>query len=109
MRPSRSARYLATGTGIAVWAAGIVWLAVALHPVDHYLVSYYLADYRFGFIRRGLAGELFGPGDDAAFFGRAGAACQRKRPGVSTGKASASPGTVVARASRLRAPSGQSR
>ncbi|MFL0241260.1 hypothetical protein [Mycobacterium sp. SMC-17] len=74
MRPSRSALYLATGTGIAVWAAGIVWLAVALHPVDHYLVSYYLADYRFGFIRRGLAGELFGPGDDAAFFGRAGAA-----------------------------------
>lgn len=73
MRPSRCVLYLATGTGIAIWAVGVVWLAVALHPVDHYLVAYYLADYRFGFIRRGLAGELVGPSDEAGFFSRAGA------------------------------------
>ncbi|MCX8564266.1 hypothetical protein OS122_25575 [Mycolicibacterium mucogenicum] len=73
MGPSRSVLYVATGIGIAMWAAGVLWLAVALHPVDHYLVSYYLADYRFGFIRRGLAGELVGPSDAAGFFGRAGA------------------------------------
>lgn len=73
MRPSRRVLHVATGIGVTTWAAGMFWLAVALHPVDHYLVAYYLADYRFGFIRRGLAGELVGPSDAAGFFDRAGA------------------------------------
>jgi len=71
VRPSRRVLYPAVGFGIAAWAVSLVWLAVALRPVDHYLVAYYLADYRFGFVRRGLAGELVGPSNDAGFFRRA--------------------------------------
>ncbi|MEZ0052650.1 hypothetical protein ABIA30_003672 [Mycobacterium sp. MAA66] len=75
MRLSRDRRlvYAATGLGVGVWSAIIFYGAIALIPVEHYLVSYYIADYRFGFIRRGLAGELVGPVDGPSFFVRAGA------------------------------------
>ncbi|MDR3662602.1 MAG: hypothetical protein P4L86_19855 [Mycobacterium sp.] len=63
--------YAAVATAIAAWAVAIVCVTVSLRPVEHYLISYYVVDYRFGFIRRGLAGELVSPIDSATFFGRA--------------------------------------
>lgn len=75
MRLSRDRQlaYAATAIGIGLWSAIVVYGAIALAPVEHYLISYYVADYRFGFIRRGLAGELVGPVDGPSFFGRAAA------------------------------------
>ena len=67
----RRVLYVSTAVGITAWAAALAWLAAALRPVESYLISYYVADYRFGFIRRGLAGELAGPIDDQGFFLRA--------------------------------------
>jgi len=68
---TRRVLYASTATGIAGWAAAILWAAAALRPVESYLIAYYVADYRFGFIRRGLAGELVNPIDDQGFFVRA--------------------------------------
>jgi hypothetical protein len=56
----RTILYSAVAAGILVWASAIVYAAVALVPVDIYLISYYVADYTFGFVRRGLAGEIVG-------------------------------------------------
>lgn len=64
----RVLRYSAITAGIVVWAVLIVIVAATLIPVDHYLISYYIADYTFGFVRRGLAGELVGTVSDADFF-----------------------------------------
>ncbi|CAN5443211.1 membrane protein [soil metagenome] len=52
--------YSAVAAGILLWASAIVYAAAALVQVDFYLISYYVADYTFGFVRRGLAGEMVG-------------------------------------------------
>ena len=64
-------RYAGIGAGIALWSAVIIVEAVTWIPVDHYLISYYVADYTFGFVRRGLAGALVGTVSDPDFFGNA--------------------------------------
>ena len=73
MRLSRNRKlaYAGVGVGIGLWSAIVVYGVIAVFPVEQYLISYYLADYRFGFIRRGLAGELAGPVDGPYFFGHA--------------------------------------
>ncbi len=67
----RRTLYVLIAAGVTAWAMTVIWLAATLRPVESYLISYYVADYRFGFIRRGLAGELVGPIGDPGFFLRA--------------------------------------
>ncbi|OBB94238.1 hypothetical protein [Mycobacterium sp. 852002-40037_SCH5390672] len=50
--------YVGIGAAIAAWAAVVLWFAIRVVPLDVYWMSYYTADYRHGFVRRGLAGEL---------------------------------------------------
>jgi len=64
-------RTSAIAMGITSWALAIVVLAATILPADHYLISYYVVDYAFGFVRRGLAGTLVGPVGEEGFFGRA--------------------------------------
>ncbi|OBF11672.1 hypothetical protein A5727_19375 [Mycobacterium sp. ACS4331] len=64
----RSGVFVAVALAILVWSAAFVYLAAAVIPVDHYLISYYIADYQFGFVRRGLAGELVGGVAGDSFF-----------------------------------------
>lgn len=68
---SRSRRrfYMVIGLLIALWAAGLMAIALTFIP-DLYWFSYYAVDYRMGFVRRGLAGELATMfGDDRYFSG----------------------------------------
>ncbi len=67
----RALLYGALAGGVVLWAAIVVYLAATAFSVDHYLISYYVADYRFGFVRRGLAGELVGPASGESFFDNA--------------------------------------
>lgn len=73
MRLSRNRKlaYTSAALGLGLWTAIIVYGVIAVFPVEQYLISYYIADYRFGFIRRGLAGELVGPVDGPYFFSHA--------------------------------------
>jgi hypothetical protein len=66
----RALLYGALAGGVVLWAAIVVYLAATAFSVDHYLISYCVADYRFGFVRRGLAGELVGPASGASCAGR---------------------------------------
>lgn len=61
----RKRLYVVVAVLLVLWAAVIVFLAVAVIP-DAYWYSYYAVDYTVGFVRRGLAGELIRliPGDD---------------------------------------------
>ena len=61
----RKRLYVVVAALLVVWAAVILFLAVAVIP-DAYWYSYYAVDYTVGFVRRGLAGELIRlvPGDD---------------------------------------------
>ena len=63
--------YSGIAAAIALWTAVIIVAAATWIPVDHYLISYYVADYTFGFVRRGLAGALVGSVSDAGFFANA--------------------------------------
>lgn len=67
----RAAVYAGVALLITAWTLAIVYIAVSVVPIDHYLISYYVVDYRFGFTRRGLAGEVVGNVSDAGFFTRA--------------------------------------
>ncbi|MBU9764973.1 hypothetical protein FR943_14120 [Mycobacterium sp. TNTM28] len=64
----RTAVYLGITLLVTAWSLAIVYVAVSVVPIDHYLISYYVVDYRFGFTRRGLAGEIVGNVSDADFF-----------------------------------------
>lgn len=64
----RAAVYGAVALLITAWTLAIVYIAVSVVPIDHYLISYYVVDYRFGFTRRGLAGEIVGNVSGADFF-----------------------------------------
>ena len=64
MSRSRRRFYTLVGLLIALWATGLLAIALTVIP-DLYWFSYYAVDYRLGFVRRGLAGELatlFGEG-----------------------------------------------
>jgi hypothetical protein len=51
---------LYVGIAIAIWSAAVLCFAIDIVPLDVYWMSYYAVDYTFGFVRRGLAGELVG-------------------------------------------------
>ncbi|BBY61232.1 hypothetical protein MSAR_43680 [Mycolicibacterium sarraceniae] len=53
---------------LAVWAAVLLTIALTLIP-DGYWYSYFVIDYRTGFIRRGLAGEILGLFGRQHYFG----------------------------------------
>jgi hypothetical protein len=52
--------YRAVAIGLLVWAAALLYIAVAVIRQDLYWFSYYAVDYTFGFVRRGLAGKIVG-------------------------------------------------
>ena len=58
--------YHLVAAGLAVWCAGYAYLVTAVIPNGIYWLSYYAADYRAGFVRRGLAGAIIDvfPRDD---------------------------------------------
>jgi hypothetical protein len=55
-------RYVGIALAIAMWSAAVLCFAINVVPLDIYWMSYYAVDYTFGFVRRGLAGELVGLG-----------------------------------------------
>jgi hypothetical protein len=52
--------YVGIAVAIAIWSAVVLCFAINIVPLDVYWMSYYAVDYTFGFVRRGLAGELVG-------------------------------------------------
>ncbi|MGV0836960.1 hypothetical protein [Mycolicibacterium thermoresistibile] len=66
--PGRRRLYVIVAIALALWAATIVVLAAAVVNLDLYWFSYYAADYSYGFVRRGLGGELIGLFPDGAYF-----------------------------------------
>jgi hypothetical protein len=70
-RRRRALLYSCVAAGILLWAAAIVYVAAAVLPADPYLISYYAADYTFGFVRRGLAGAIVGTVSGESFFDNA--------------------------------------
>lgn len=52
--------YVGISLAIATWSAVVLFVAINVVPLDVYWTSYYAVDYSFGFVRRGLAGELVG-------------------------------------------------
>jgi hypothetical protein len=62
-RTSQGARpllYVGLAVVIAIWSAAVLCFAINIVPLDVYWMSYYAVDYTFGFVRRGLGGELVG-------------------------------------------------
>src|SRR4051794_28876376 len=57
---ARPLLYVGTAVAVAVWAAVVSCFAINIVPLDVYWMSSYAVDYTFGFVRRGLAGELVG-------------------------------------------------
>ncbi|TDO17038.1 hypothetical protein EV580_0204 [Mycobacterium sp. BK086] len=53
---------------LAVWAAVLLTIAITLIP-NGYWYSYFVIDYRVGFVRRGLAGEILGLFGPQHYFG----------------------------------------
>src|SRR5215204_1981060 len=60
-RGARPLLYVGIAVAIAMWSATVLFVAINVVPLDVYWTSYYAVDYTFGFVRRGLAGELAGP------------------------------------------------
>lgn len=52
--------YVGIAVAIAMWSAVVLFVAINVVPLDVYWTSYYAVDYSFGFVRRGLAGEIVG-------------------------------------------------
>jgi hypothetical protein len=67
----RALLYSGVAAGILLWTSVIIYLAATVFPVDQYLISYYVADYKFGFVRRGLAGAIVGPVSGESYFDNA--------------------------------------
>jgi hypothetical protein len=57
---ARPLRYVGIAVAIAMWSTAVLFFAINIVPIDVYWLSYYAVDYTFGFVRRGLAGELVG-------------------------------------------------
>jgi hypothetical protein len=54
----RTRTYGIVAIALLFWAAALLLLALFVVNLDSYWFSYYVVDYSFGFVRRGLAGEL---------------------------------------------------
>jgi hypothetical protein len=54
----RKRTYVIVSIALLFWAAAILLLALFVVNLDSYWFSYYVVDYSFGFVRRGLAGQL---------------------------------------------------
>ena len=59
-RVRRPLLYVGAAVAIAAWSTAVLCFAINVVPLDVYWMSYYAVDYTFGFVRRGLAGELVG-------------------------------------------------
>jgi len=57
---ARQVLYVGIAVAIAIWSTAVLLFAINIVPMDVYWMSYYAVDYTFGFVRRGLAGELVG-------------------------------------------------
>jgi hypothetical protein len=57
---ARPLLYVGIAVAIAMWSTAVLLFAINIVPIDAYWMSYYAVDYTFGFVRRGLAGELVG-------------------------------------------------
>jgi hypothetical protein len=57
---ARPLLYVGIAVAIAMWSTAVLLFAINIVPIDVYWLSYYAVDYTFGFVRRGLAGELVG-------------------------------------------------
>jgi hypothetical protein len=57
---ARQVAYVGIAVAIAMWSTVVLLFAINIVPIDVYWMSYYAVDYTFGFVRRGLAGELVG-------------------------------------------------
>jgi hypothetical protein len=57
---ARPMLYVGIAVAIATWSTAVLFFAINVVPIDVYWMSYYAVDYTFGFVRRGLAGELVG-------------------------------------------------
>jgi hypothetical protein len=57
---ARPLLYVGVAVAIAMWSTAVLLFAINIVPLDVYWLSYYAVDYTFGFVRRGLAGELVG-------------------------------------------------
>lgn len=51
--------------GLVIWALACLYFVLFINSTEIYSLTYYAADYTFGFVRRGLGGELVAlvPGD----------------------------------------------
>jgi hypothetical protein len=57
---ARPLLFVGIAVAIAMWSTTVLLFAINIVPIDAYWMSYYAVDYTFGFVRRGLAGELVG-------------------------------------------------
>jgi hypothetical protein len=57
---ARPLMYVGIAVVTAIWSMTVLFFAINVVPLDVYWISYYAVDYTFGFVRRGLAGELVG-------------------------------------------------
>lgn len=57
-----------TAIGLVVLAGCHSFLTLALYPTAVYWMTYYVPNYAFGFLRRGLGGEIIRMLPDAAYF-----------------------------------------
>jgi hypothetical protein len=55
---NRKRLYFGIAIGFIIWSAFYIFLVTELVPTTIYWISYYVADYDNGFVRRGLAGEV---------------------------------------------------
>lgn len=54
----RARAYAIISIVMLAWTIALILLAVTIFPISVYWFSYYAVDYKFGFVRRGLAGEI---------------------------------------------------
>src|ERR1700747_1471166 len=62
----RARVYVLVSIGIVVWELACLYFVLVICPPAIYSLSYYAANYKLGFVRRGLGGELIRifPDDD---------------------------------------------
>ncbi|MBI3693147.1 MAG: hypothetical protein HY239_21435, partial [Mycolicibacterium aromaticivorans] len=61
--------FVRTAVAFVVLAAGChLFVALALYPTAVYWMTYYVPNYAFGFVRRGLGGEIIRMLPDADYF-----------------------------------------
>lgn len=73
MSTSRTAQkyrpvYLLVSVWLVVTTALHIWINASVYPTAIYWLSYYFGNYEFGFVRRGLGGELIAQFPDQHYF-----------------------------------------